>query len=292
MIRVRSTGISTILGSVGIGTTNISSNAFTNNSTILNAGIVTAVKYYGDGSTLSNVRSISVVGWEVHQALGGSANSGVSTGAKVGIGTTLAINSYDLIVGQDPSTAGNNGISFKASTGKVKSTGDIEASTLTGNLTGNVIGNITNSSGISSFTTLKVGSATGFGVTLTATTSDFDSTINVKNLNVLGFSSFIGVSTFSDDIEFYGNAGITSVTWDKSVDSLIFNDNSKAIFGTSSDGLEIYHNGSHSYIRDSGTGNLVIQGSNITIENQGGTKNYAIFTDGAGVSLYYNNMNQ
>jgi len=38
--------------------------------------------------------------------------------------------------------------------------------------------------------------------------------------------------------------------------SMIFNDNAKVILGTSSDGLEIYHDGSHSYIADTGTGNL------------------------------------
>ena len=37
---------------------------------------------------------------------------------------------------------------------------------------------------------------------------------------------------------------------------LVFNDDKKAIFGTSSDGLEIYHDGSHSYIADTGTGDL------------------------------------
>ena len=37
---------------------------------------------------------------------------------------------------------------------------------------------------------------------------------------------------------------------------MVFNDDKKAIFGTSSDGLEIYHDGSHSYIADTGTGDL------------------------------------
>ena len=49
-----SSGISTFLGNVGIGTTNIDGAADTNNTTILNAGIVTAVKYYGDAKYLSN----------------------------------------------------------------------------------------------------------------------------------------------------------------------------------------------------------------------------------------------
>ena len=39
---------------------------------------------------------------------------------------------------------------------------------------------------------------------------------------------------------------------------MVFNDDKKAIFGTSSDGLEIYHDGSHSYIADTGTGDLKI----------------------------------
>ena len=283
---LHSTGISTILGSVGIGTTNINSNAFTNNSTILNAGIVTAVKYYGDGSTLSNVRSISVVGWEVHQALGGSANSGVSTDAKVGIGTTLAINSYDLIVGQDPSTAGNNGISFKASTGKVKSTGDIEASTLTGNLTGNVIGNISHSSGISSFTTLKVGSATGFGVTLTATTSDFSSTINAEKLNVTSNTTFSGISTFSDDVIVGVGATVGIET------NVYFGTNNKAIFNNN---LQIFA-GDDSVIRHTKTG----AGNDLSIESDttvyvGKTElsqTMAAFRSGESVDLYYNNTKE
>ena len=79
------TGISTILGSVGIGTTNIDAAADTNNNTILNAGIVTALKYYGDGSTLSNVYAVAVDGWIVDSTVG----SGIAyTTFSVGIGTT------------------------------------------------------------------------------------------------------------------------------------------------------------------------------------------------------------
>jgi len=39
---------------------------------------------------------------------------------------------------------------------------------------------------------------------------------------------------------------------------LVFNDNAKVILGTSSDGLEIYHDGSNSYIAETGTGGLKI----------------------------------
>ena len=69
----------------------------------------------------------------------------------------------------------------------------------------------------------------------------------------------------------------------------VFNDNVKAIFGTSSDGLEILHDGSNSIIKDSGTGDLIIQGSDdIWLRTEGG-QNYARFAAGGAVELRYAN---
>ena len=51
-------------------------------------------------------------------------------------------------------------------------------------------------------------------------------------------------------------AGSVTTSGATMVGNMIFNDNVKVILGTSSDGLEIYHDGSHSYIADTGTGNL------------------------------------
>ena len=64
-----------------------------------------------------------------------------------------------------------------------------------------------------------------------------------------------------------------------------FGDNDKAIFGAGSD-LQIYHDGSNSYISDQGTGNLVLQGSNLTIEAADGT-NYIAADDGVSVYIYH-----
>jgi hypothetical protein len=47
-------------------------------------------------------------------------------------------------------------------------------------------------------------------------------------------------------------------------------DNAKAIFGAGSD-LEIYHDGSHSYIEDVGTGNLYVRGANLWLTKPDGT---------------------
>jgi hypothetical protein len=64
-------------------------------------------------------------------------------------------------------------------------------------------------------------------------------------------------------------------------------DNSKLKFGDSGD-LEIYHDGSHSRIKDAGTGNLVINASSFVLNNSADSKNMIIATDGGATSLYCN----
>ena len=83
-------------------------------------------------------------------------------------------------------------------------------------------------------------------------------------------------ATFTGDVVFTGDAA--NVTWDKSTDDLIFNDNAKAIFGTNSDGVEIYHDASHSYIQNTGTGYLILAAGRIYLTNAAGNENLALFT--------------
>ena len=67
------------------------------------------------------------------------------------------------------------------------------------------------------------------------------------------------------------------------------NDNVKAFFGDGSD-LQIYHDGSHSYIEDNGTGNFkLFGGSAIQMYKSGTTEIMAQFQADAGVNLYYDN---
>ena len=70
--------------------------------------------------------------------------------------------------------------------------------------------------------------------------------------------------------------------------NLSFGDNDKAIFGDGSD-LQIYHDGSNSYIRDIGTGNLNILADELKIMNAAGTENKAFFVSDGGSYLYHNN---
>jgi len=67
-----------------------------------------------------------------------------------------------------------------------------------------------------------------------------------------------------------------------------FDDSAKAIFGTGDD-LEIYHSGSHSIIKDGGTGNLLIQGDSVKIMNAAGDETFIDMPTDSHVALNYNN---
>ena len=68
-----------------------------------------------------------------------------------------------------------------------------------------------------------------------------------------------------------------------------FNDNVKARFGTTDNDLEIYHDGSNSYVKETGTGGLILAGSNdVTIKNAGLDETMAVFTVDGASELYWN----
>ena len=81
------------------------------------------------------------------------------------------------------------------------------------------------------------------------------------------------------------NAG-RDVTWDPANDQLQWKDNTKASFGNNSD-LQIYHQGSHSYIQDVGTGSLILVGNNVTMQNAAQSENMFSATENGAVELYF-----
>ena len=85
--------------------------------------------------------------------------------------------------------------------------------------------------------------------------------------NTTGGTSMVISS--GDDVTFTGASA--NIVFDSSDSALEFADNAKAIFGGGSD-LEIYHDGSNSYISEAGTGDLRIRGANVEIQTGGGNK--------------------
>ena len=71
-------------------------------------------------------------------------------------------------------------------------------------------------------------------------------------------------------------------------DDITFTDTSKAIFGAGGD-LEVYHDGSNSYIKDAGTGALNIQTNSLVVQNAAGTETLLSATENGAVSLFYDN---
>ena len=81
--------------------------------------------------------------------------------------------------------------------------------------------------------------------------------------------SVSGISTFAQDIN--------------------LNDNVKANFGDGDD-LRIYHDGSNSYVEDTGTGDLYLSGStNVIIQHHSTGETMAKFVGNGAAELYHNN---
>ena len=92
----------------------------------------------------------------------------------------------------------------------------------------------------------------------------------------------------SDPIFKVFNASNSAEVFKVSGNEVLYSDNVKAKFGTSGD-LEIYHDGSNSYIDDAGTGSLRLRSGTTTISNAAGSKTSAVFNSGGSQDLYHNN---
>ena len=66
-------------------------------------------------------------------------------------------------------------------------------------------------------------------------------------------------------------------------------DSEKINVGTGND-LQIYHDGTNSYIEDAGTGELRLRGTNIRLSDHDGSETFGVFNDDGAVELYHNNV--
>jgi hypothetical protein len=80
-----------------------------------------------------------------------------------------------------------------------------------------------------------------------------------------------------------GVGGVTTLTA-----ALNMGDNHKIRLGDTQD-FEIYHNGSDSYLVDTGTGGLNVQASSFNLRNAAGNETALQFIEDGGVDLYHNN---
>ena len=88
------------------------------------------------------------------------------------------------------------------------------------------------------------------------------------------------------DFLFQQTDGTTVATFDASASTLKFEDNRKAVFGAGDD-LEIYHSGSHSFIKDTGTGQLVVNSNSFRVNNAADSENMIKADENSAVSLFF-----
>ena len=91
-----------------------------------------------------------------------------------------------------------------------------------------------------------------------------------------------------NDISTLGQVQASKVLTADSNSNITMTENSKLRFGTALD-LQIYHDGSTSYIDDAGTGNLVVKTNGGGILLLSGSENLAKFVSDGDVQLYYDN---
>ena len=128
--------------------------------------------------------------------------------------------------------------------------------------------------------TLNISGVSTFGNNIDANGDlDVDGHTELDNVNVSG------VSTFSDDVRFVGAAN-TDVVWDKSANSLNFEDYAKATFGDGGD-LTITHSSNQSSISESSGSGLEVKSVKVTITPNGSTEKMAEFNANSSVELYF-----
>ena len=222
------------------GVTTFSGNTHVGNGITMypTSGIVSATGFYGDASKLSNLPTSQWIN------VAGAGLTSIYNQGFVGVCTNNPKFTFQ-VGGNDSLSTFLNGVGINSSGGIVatgvitatKFVGDVEGA-VSGGITGDISGNVT---------------ATSVGTTSLTVT---------------------GVSTFSKDVFFAGGAraGVDAyASWDESENQFFFQDDARASFGDSGD-LKIYHSGSHSWIEDTGTGNLVLKGSRVDIQDTSGNE--------------------
>ncbi|MGB0143097.1 MAG: hypothetical protein ACPF8W_08480, partial [Luminiphilus sp.] len=117
------------------------------------------------------------------------------------------------------------------------------------------------------------------GVALVAGTDYNTTTANtISGLAALTASDVVEIVVYDTFSVFGGNVNA----------DLNFKDNAKAVFGAGSD-LQIYHDGSNSFVVDNGTGGLQLRGSTFVALQGTNGENGVLVTENGSAQLRFNN---
>ena len=123
------------------------------------------------------------------------------------------------------------------------------------------------------------------GITTTAEL-DINGKIDVSTDIVGGRNLKVtGITTLSDDVTFTGAS--YNVLWDKSDNQLEFADNAKISLGSGGD-MQLYHDGNHTHLHDSGSGVIYLRTNMLQVNNAANNQTFADFSSSA-ANLYSGN---
>ena len=278
------------------------------------AGVVTATSFSGSGANLTNVGmdtgfivSVATTAGNLTVSAAATISQFLTVGHDLTVSDSIAV-TRDINVGSAGTFGG--AVNIDATTDSTSTTtgalivdggaaiaknvyigaGLSVAGTLTYEDVTSVdsVGMVTAKSGVNvSGGQLQVGVAYSVGAAgvatalgLVAGASGFEQTGGGEFKVGIGvtIASTSGVSTFGSDVTFTGDGGKTC-KWNRGNGAFELEDDALLKIGSGAD-LRLYHNGSHSFIDEAGTGNLYIRA---------GTDNGITLNSDADVILYYDN---
>ena len=217
---------------------------------------VGVITYYGSGANLTDLPSAAAGGSDTQvqfnssDSFGGSANL-VFDNSQLTVGTAVTIDGSGINIHSGIATL-EGGVRV-GSAASIKANGNASFSGIVTAVS--FVGDGTGLTGVASTDNI-----------ITTTPADFFGGIVVSGGASFanGITTVAGISSFYNDVRFDGTN--YDLWWDQSASILKFTDGCEANFGAGGD-LEIYHTGAHSYIKDSGTGELKVAASTLSLEN-------------------------
>ena len=161
-------------------------------------------------------------------------------------------------------------------------------------------GGVSATDGFFSGIVTAVGNASFSGNVSVAGTLTYEDVTNIDAVGIITARSDVlvgsGITLSPDgDIFFTGimtgnGSGLTGVANSDVIfpDKISFGDGDGVNLGVSSD-LRIYHDGSNSYIQETGTGLLYIDSTTLVLRNSAGSEDVAKFVENGAVQLYHDN---
>ena len=273
----KATEVTTVAGS--IGSINTVGNAISNVNTVAgsNTEIHTVAAISANVTTVagisSNVTSVANNESNINEVANNDTNINTVATNNTNINTVAGISSNINSVVSNASNI-NSAVSNASNINTVA--GSISNVNNVGGSISNVNSVASNLSSVNSFAnTYRIGSN---NPTTSLDVGDLFFNTTSNSLKVYTGSAWV------DGVTATGNFAVT--TGNTFSGSNRYNDNVKAEFGTGAD-LEIYHDGSNSYIQHGTVGNLRYQSGNHDFYNQAGNEFMCRMLQDGGVSLYY-----